>query len=143
MTISNTERLQIELDETYDALALAKEDAERYKKLCSLIADTARRRKDEIHRLRESKAMLERLVISKQAQIEPLRVDNRIMEDAVNHLTERAEAAESSLTELVGRLKGFDVGAVPESTEYANGWNECRKAGFGLLQRILKEYSDE
>ena len=41
--------------------------------------------------------------------------------------------------ELKNVQKGTGINAIPETTEYANGWNDCRKQAFEKKQQALKE----
>ncbi len=41
--------------------------------------------------------------------------------------------------EMVKELKSWDLGAIPQTDDYANGWNDCRKH-FGKGKRRLIDY---
>lgn len=37
---------------------------------------------------------------------------------------------------------GIGVGAIPETTDYANGWNECRKEAYERKKKLVQEIKD-
>ena len=55
------------------------------------------------------------------------------------HLLEEAAERIAELETKLDRVrKGHGVGAIPETTEYANGWNDCRQHIHDELEALLK-----
>ncbi len=50
----------------------------------------------------------------------------------------KKEARERILAVLPDENIPTGIGAIPETTEYANGWNDCRKEAFKMLNAKLQ-----
>ena len=67
-------------------------------------------------------------------QVELSRRDTEAFIRDLDDWQKRAEAAEAKLVAL---KRG--VSAIPETTDYANGWNDCRHASYALRKTILEQ----
>lgn len=51
---------------------------------------------------------------------------------------DRAKRDATETKAALGRVKALHIGAIPETTDYANGWNDCRKEARAMLQAELE-----
>ena len=74
-----------------------------------------------------------------EAENERLKHENAAAWDSAEHNARRAERAEAALREI----RDMDIGAIPESTDYASGHNDCRQQMWSLKRAILAKYKEE
>jgi len=78
-------------------------------------------------------------------QCDPRHLDENKVKDFIRTLLATsiaqaiAEERERVAGEIERLLKGTGINAIPETTEYANGWNDCRQLAFEKKQENLRD----
>ena len=80
-------------------------------------------------RLKLSQIITSKIDLAENVEIYPC----KFIENFISQEITKAEK------EMVKELKSWDLGAIPQTDDYANGWNDCRKH-FGKGRKRLIDY---